>query len=140
MGRVLWIEDKLEQIRGFVDILNSDHSVKVAKTAEAALTEIQEALDEDRPYDVVILDIMLPSGEGDRIDSDMRPELMGEEILRWMRRNEACWPVIGVSAVADQQLRDRICKEFGFVVDVLKKPVKMDELETAISGATSFAE
>lgn len=133
--RILWIEDKVGQIGRFVELLGEDHRVTVAKTGEAALEEIGEAVDSGEPYDVVILDIMLPKGEGRRIDEDIRPEFMGEEVLRRMREHQLCWPVVGVSAIADERLRARICHNYSFVVDILKKPVTRQELWVALSRA-----
>lgn len=137
--RILWIEDKYDHIRRFVELLRGEHEVVVAGTGEQALAAIETALIENDPYNVVILDIMLPKGEGQRIDVDMRPELMGVEILCRMDKPEIGWPVVGVSAIADEQLRRTISEDYPFVVEVLKKPVKMDELRIAISRATDSA-
>ena len=133
--RILWIEDKPEQIQRFVEILRKEHEVVQAGTGEAGLDAIDKAREQQQDFDIVLLDIMLPKGHGNRINPDVRQELMGKEILRTMNEQDVSCPVVGVSAVADQQLRDRIRQEYPFVSEILKKPVGMDELEAEIRRA-----
>ncbi len=134
--RILWIEDKEHHIKRFVELLRADgDEVTLAASGEATLEAVEEAKQKSEPYDVVLLDVMMPKGEGKRIDPTVRPELMGEEVLRQMARPEIRWPVVGISAIVDQEFRNRVCDKYDFVKEFLKKPIKMDELRNAISKA-----
>ena len=139
--RILWIEDKYLDIKRFVELLRRKGAdVQVAGSGEAALKMLQKARVEGEAYHAVLLDIMLPKGEGQRIADSVKDELMGEEVLRQMEGARIRTPVVGVTAVADDELYGRIRKEYDFVVDVLKKPIKMPELEEAISRAVARIE
>ena len=134
--RILWIEDRPEQVKYHIQRLRVDgHDVQTSPSGEDAIESLREASETGTPFDVVLLDIMLPKGEGVRIGPDTRPELMGEEILRQVAAMGLAVPFVGVSAIADEPLRNRLTRDYHFVDAVLKKPVGMDELVEAMYDA-----
>lgn len=132
--RVLWIEDKQDNIKRYVQLL-SEKGVDVitACNGEEAIEKIEKAQQEKQLYDVILLDIMMPRGEGQKIDPSVSQETMGEEVLRQMGLFNLDIPVVVVTAVADHELTNRISREHSNVTDVLKKPIKMKELREAIN-------
>lgn len=135
--RLLWIEDKLEHIRRFVGALeNRGHDVVVNASGEEALETLYQAHVQHRPFDVILLDIMLPKGDGSRIAEATRPELMGIEILRHLETEGCRTPVVIITAIADAGVMDSIPAKYPFVAAILKKPVRMDDLREAIEMAT----
>ncbi len=135
MKKLLWVEDREQQVKHFVFLLRKrGYDVELCETGEDALEAIL-ASELTEPYDVVLLDIMLPKGEGSRIDPSTRPELMGEEVLDQMKSQGVSTPVVCVTCVADDRLIKRLRTEYSFVKEVLKKPVTIVELERAIDCA-----
>lgn len=133
---ILWVEDRPDYVKYNLRLLEKDgHKVYVKSTAESALDTISSAKSTEPAYELMILDIMLPKGEGTRMPEDARPELMGIELLRQMAQRRVIVPTVAVSAVADEGVRAQIRTEFAFVADVLKKPVKLEELREAIASA-----
>jgi CheY-like chemotaxis protein len=142
--RILWIEDRPEQIKYHVSLLrNSGHDITECNSGGEALKTILASGDSAGGFELIILDIMLPimlpKGEGALIDASTLPELMGLEIVRQMRAAGVSTPVIGVSAVADDQLRQDITVNFPFVVGILKKPVSIDVLKAVIANVRPSA-
>jgi len=125
--KILWAEDRTDQIKGHLTVLRAkDHTVAVLPTAEQVLDAVQEASDSGGPFELIILDIMLPKGVGNRVDDTVRPAVMGEEVLRKLG-SMATVPVICVTAIADEPLRSRLQKA-ECVKGVLKKPIRIQEL------------
>jgi len=134
--RLLWIEDKEEHIGRFRDLLGSrGYEVVVCGLAEDALARIEHAVAEGPPFQLVLLDIMLPKGEGTRITEGTRPERMGIEILEQMKRRNYAIPVVVVlTAIADSATLASLY-QYRFVKGVLKKPVRLDELVEELQKA-----
>jgi len=129
--RVLWIEDRLEQIK-YSRIMLEKHGYVVE--VASSLNDAEQMLSQ-RIYDVILLDIMLPTG-----NKNIRPELAGLELLQMIRDNDRYTninrqTIIVLSAVADDLLRERLLT-YG-VSSVLKKPVRVDVMIEAIKEATS---
>ncbi len=66
-GSILVVDDELEIREGLEALLKSeDFEVDLAETGEAGLQKLEQ-----RPYDVVLLDVSLPDGNG----VDLIPEI-----------------------------------------------------------------
>jgi len=131
---ILWIEDNPGQIKYHLEALRrKGHDVKVVTNGEKALSIFETAKRERKPYDWVILDIMLPPGNGTRIKEDVRHEIMGVEVLRQMKELDTAISVVVLSAIADDRLLQEIRSE-PCVKRWLKKPVSAGELMEAIEG------
>ena len=70
MSRILIVEDEEHLARGLqFNLQAEDHEVDVAGTGEGALRML---LEERRPYDVVVLDVMLPEKDGFTVARELR--------------------------------------------------------------------
>jgi len=70
MNRVLVVEDEQHLANGLRFNLEAEgYEVKVVETGEEALTRLMSA---DAPFDVVVLDVMLPGKDGFQVMTEMR--------------------------------------------------------------------
>jgi CheY-like chemotaxis protein len=137
--KTLWIEDKNDQIKYHLSKVRSEgHEVVVAETGEEAIDYLFPSGDSKGSFQLLILDIMLPKGSGQRVEATVKPESMGVEILHRLGGSSVSIPVIVLSAIVDETARREIT-EYSFVKNVIKKPVKTQELLDAIAAATKVA-
>jgi CheY-like chemotaxis protein len=134
--KILWCEDKIEQIDRQRRLLIRDgHSVETAQTGETCLRKLRSAIKSEDPFDLLLLDIMLPRGEGSRINTMTKQKSMGAEVLLHVAADDMVAVVIGISAVADDELQDKLITKYSIVKSMLKKPVRIERLRSAISEA-----
>ena len=111
--RVLVVEDE-KQTASFVRkaLQAEGHAVDVLHEGNAALTAITST-----PFDVVVLDIMLPGRDGLSVLRQMREKKIGTPVLLLTARGEVGEKVEGLNAGAD---------------DYLSKPFALDELSARV--------
>ena len=107
-ARVLVVDDEPQIVRGLKVILRgAGYAVEAAETREQAL-----ALLAARPPDALVLDLVLPDGEGVEVC---------EEVRRWSRL-----PILVLSAVGDE--REKVRALDAGADDYVTKPFGTDEL------------
>jgi len=104
--RVLVVEDEVKMAallrRGLQE---EGHAVDVAPTAQEALW-----LGRENPYDVILLDVMLPDGDGFEVCRKLREEGQWAPVLMLTARDAVSDRVIGLDSGAD----DYVTKPFSF--------------------------
>ena len=102
MSRVLVVEDEQHIANGLRFNLEAEgHDVALATTGEQALASI---LDERRPFDIVVLDVMLPGQDGFAVARALRSAGQFVPILMLTARNRAEDVLKGFEAGADDYL------------------------------------
>lgn len=135
--RILWIEDMVDHIRRLASFLQRrGHEVVLNAAAEEALETLEQSYVEQRPFDVILLDLMLPRGVGSRVDQGARCERMGVEILRHMKGAGYRVPVVLTTAMGDLPATYKILDEYTFVSAILKTPVPFHEILSVIEQTT----
>ncbi|MBU0947046.1 MAG: response regulator [Proteobacteria bacterium] len=114
-GRVLVMDDEA-MIRDMATLLiqGLGYQVDSAADGKQALTMYQAGLQEKNPYDVVIMDLLVPGGMG------------GEETVKHLRNLDPQARAIVCSGDPSQQLMEKF-QEYGFQ-GVLAKPYTMNNL------------
>jgi len=117
MSRILVVEDEQHIADGLRFNLEAEgHEVTIASDGERALASI---LEERRPYDVVVLDVMLPGRDGFAVASTLRAAGHFVPILMLTARGRAEDVLRGFEAGAD---------------DYLPKPFELGILIARING------
>jgi DNA-binding response OmpR family regulator len=102
VSRILVVEDEQHIARGLCFNLEAEgHDVAVATNGEQALASI---LDERRPFDVVVLDVMLPGQDGFAVATALRSAGQFVPILMLTARNRPEDVLKGFEAGADDYL------------------------------------
>lgn len=134
--KILFIEDEDFLLQGFIDRLEDrGHFVNKAGDAEEALTQLKNG---QNKYDLVILDIHLPRGNGQAnnfVGDEIETREMGLEILRQLRDEDKSVPVIVLTAVTDEDTWTKI-KELG-ITACLYKPVTLPTFLSVVDKALS---
>ncbi|MGF1504023.1 MAG: response regulator [Chloroflexi bacterium] len=117
-AQIMVIEDEVN-IRRFVaaNLTVRGYSVEEHETAESGLESMRLA-----PPDVLVLDLILPGMNG----TDLLLEMLMDETLLYV-------PVIVFSASTTDLLLDRA--RYENVVEILTKPVSVEDLTGAVSRA-----
>jgi DNA-binding response OmpR family regulator len=104
--RILLVEDE-PKIAGFVSrgLREERYAVDIADTAEKALY-----LADMNPYDLIVLDVMLPDKDGFSVCKELREKKNNALILMLTARNELSDRVKGLNSGAD----DYLTKPFAF--------------------------
>jgi putative two-component system response regulator len=105
-NRVLLVDDSSDNLRMLVDILSSDHDVRLARCGEQAF-----GLIEMEPPDLILLDIVMPGMNGFDVLSRLKTDEATKDI-----------PVILVTGLTDDEDEER-----GFLLgaaDYIRKPFK----------------
>jgi two-component system KDP operon response regulator KdpE len=106
--RVLVVDDEPQIVRGLKIVLrNAGYAVEAAETKAQALTALAT-----RPPDALVLDLVLPDGEGVEVCREVR---------RWSRL-----PILVLSAVGDE--REKVRALDAGADDYVTKPFGTDEL------------
>jgi len=101
MRRILFVEDEAAFAVGMLDRLQSEgYEVEWARTGPAGY---QMAL--ARPFDLIVLDIMLPGKSGFDICRDMRREGVRAPVLMLTARGEVVDRVLGLKLGADDYVQ-----------------------------------
>jgi two-component system, OmpR family, KDP operon response regulator KdpE len=113
---VLVVDDEPQIARGLKVILRSaNYVVEAAGTKSEALAMLAS-----RPPDALVLDLVLPDGQGVEVCQDVR---------RWSRL-----PILVVSAIGDE--REKVRALDAGADDYVTKPFGTDELLARLRGAT----
>ena len=114
MARILVVEDEAHLAEGLAFNLEAEgHEVVVQGDGESGLASIAAAGDDDDPFDLVVLDVMLPGVSGFEIARRTRASGNYVPILMLTAKDDPADVVRGIEEGAD---------------DYLTKPFKLDEL------------
>lgn len=117
MARILVVEDEEHIARGLKFNLELDgHSVEVVGDGMKAYRLVVE---QERPYDLVVLDVMLPS-------------LSGFDVCRGIRKREIYTPILMLTAKSFD--KDKVLGLQVGADDYLTKPFNLEELLARISS------
>ena len=131
--QILWIDDQDQWTKQYALALEDEgHSVTRIAHANPAL----DVLESGQQFDVVIIDLWLPAGEGNverrAIDSASQLE-MGLEILRYAESRDLDMPpVIALTGVYTEEKRDAL---LAYTPTVMKKPPDLDDFIKAVENA-----
>ena len=100
-------------------LTNLGHRVDTAVTGEIAIKKYKESLKINTPYDLVIMDLIIPNGMG------------GEEAIKELLKIDENAKVIVSSGYSGSKIMTDY-KKYGFKY-VLPKPYKLDELKDIIN-------
>lgn len=101
MKRILFVEDEAAFAVGVIDRLESEgYKVEWARTGSAGY-EMALA----RPFDLIILDVMLPGKNGFDICRDLRREQINAPVLMLTARGEVVDRVVGLKLGADDYVQ-----------------------------------
>ena len=123
--RVLVVDDRREiryLVRQFIE--EAGGRVTTVGDADSGFTEIQNAAEEDRPFDIVLMDIQMPG-------------LDGYEATRRLRSHGFTQPIIALTADAMKGHREQ-CLEAG-CDDYLSKPIDRETLVDLVARYTRGA-
>ncbi len=101
MNRILFVEDEAAFAVGTIDRLQSEgYEVEWAKTGAAGYTAALA-----RPFDLIVLDVMLPGKNGFDICRDLRREGVSAPVLMLTARGEVVDRVLGLKLGADDYVQ-----------------------------------
>lgn len=111
--RVLLVEDE-KKLADFVKkgLTESSYATDLAPTASEGMT-----LASDNDYDLIILDVMLPDGNG-------------FEVARWLRTNSYTGPILMLTALSSTH--DKVQGLDAGADDYLPKPFALEELKARV--------
>lgn len=118
-GRLLLAEDVVDIQRLLASVLAKlGLSVDIAPNGRVACEMVHRAEREQRPYDVVLMDMQMP-------------EMNGYEATAWLRQNGWNGPIVALTAHAmsgdEQKCKAAGCNEY------LAKPIRLDELVSCLT-------
>ncbi len=114
-ARILVVDDEEIVLKSCLRILGSDFQVDTATNGPDALRRVEE-----RPYDLVILDIMMP-------------EMDGIEVLQRIKEAHPDIDVVMITGLAEINIAVRAMKLGAF--DYLPKPFEPDQLKLVLERA-----
>jgi DNA-binding response OmpR family regulator len=101
MRRILFVEDEAAFAVGMIDRLESEgYAVEWARTGSEGYTLALE-----RPFDLIVLDVMLPGKNGFDICRDLRREGVNAPVLMLTARGEVVDRVVGLKLGADDYVQ-----------------------------------
>lgn len=117
--RILLMDDE-KFVREFVAAMLEQHGYEVTSTVEGSetISEFTKALTEDRPYDLIILDLLVPEGVG------------GESAFAVLRSMQDDVKAIATTGYPNHHIMQNP-ERYGFSGSIAK-PFKMDQLEAEI--------
>lgn len=93
---ILWIEDDADELEPLIwPLKNAGYTIRIAKDAIDAIREFKSD-----SFDLIILDILIPTGKKENGDKD---QLVGESVLEDIRKIDKNIPVIAVTVVSDAE-------------------------------------
>jgi PAS domain S-box-containing protein len=118
-GRILVIDDEQSVRRSMKTILNRlGYEVKLAEDGAEGIRVYEKAMKEERPFDLVIMDLTIPGGLG------------GQKTMEKLKRIDPGAKVIVSSGYSDDPVLSKF-QDFGFS-EVLAKPYKAEDLVEVI--------
>jgi DNA-binding response OmpR family regulator len=101
MTRILFVEDEAAFAVGLIDRLQSEgYDVEWAQTGTAGYQKAREG-----PFDLILLDVMLPGKNGFDICRDLRREGVNAPVLMLTARGEVVDRVVGLKLGADDYVQ-----------------------------------
>ncbi len=127
--RFLMVDDEPEMRMVLTSLLDNVGQCETASSGDEALAAMRRALEENRPYDAVFLDIMMPGMNGHQTAAE----------LRKMEQNHGVPPhkifkLIMISALEDTK---NVCHSFfkeGCADAYVAKPVDHAKLKAELAG------
>jgi len=120
--KILIVEDDFISRKLLKEILKSYGQCDIAVDGEEALTAFSMALEENSPYDLICMDIMMPKMDGQEALKRIR---MAEQVSGMQGRREV--PVVMVTALDDPK---SVVNAFfhGTVSGYIVKPIHKDKV------------
>jgi DNA-binding response OmpR family regulator len=101
MRRILFVEDEAAFATGMIDRLKSEgYAVEWARTGSEGY-----ALARERPFDLIVLDVMLPGKNGFDLCRDLRRQGVNAPVLMLTARGEVVDRVVGLKLGADDYVQ-----------------------------------
>jgi PAS domain S-box-containing protein len=123
-GRILIMDDEGFMLDVAASMLSkAGYTIETATDGEQAMAKFRQALAEQRPFDVVILDLTIPGGMG------------GKQVVREMRKLYPSVKAIASSGYSDDPAMTSPA-EFGFLA-TLSKPYKREDLDALLRQVLS---
>jgi CheY-like chemotaxis protein len=124
--RVLVMDDEPD-IRNLMEMMLSllDYDAATAAHGEEALAVHEKALEENHPFDIVIMDLTVPNGMG------------GAEMIKRLRQKDTTIRAVVASGYSDDPIVARH-KEYGFDC-VLPKPYVLNDLKGVLEALSDPA-
>ena len=120
MSRILFVEDEAAFAIGTMDRMHSEgYEVEWAKTGASGY---ETAL--ARPFDLIVLDVMLPGKNGFDICRDLRREGVSAPVLMLTARGEVVDRVLGLKLGADDYVQKN-CEPVELIVHVEVEPSRV---------------
>lgn len=119
--RILVVEDDYSSQQLLKRYLQDQGETDIADDGERAVALFREALESHRPYDLICLDIMLPSLDGQGVLQQVRS----------LEQSAGIWGLAGCKIIMLTALRDveNVMKAFRSQCEVyLPKPISKDRL------------
>jgi DNA-binding response OmpR family regulator len=124
MGKILWIEDDARELRSLLWPLEDDgYEIDVAVDAMQARELVYKNI-----YDIIILDILLPSGEKDLLTYE---EFTGVKVAEDIRKKGINTPMIALTVVKDKEIENTL-KELNVLKIISKGSVLPSQLSKDI--------
>ena len=131
MTRVLLVEDEPGLVLTLTDRLTSEgYAVEHAGDAPAALTQVRDAR-----YDIILLDVMLPGGNGFDVCRDMRASGVTAPIIMLTARGQVADRVVGLKLGAD----DYLAKPFDMLELLARQEAQLRRAGKPSGGGASYA-
>ena len=115
-GRILLMDDE-EMIRQFlkVALISAGYEVETAERGEEAIAIYREAKEAGKPFDVVILDLMIPGGMGGK-----------ETIAELLKIDPQVKSILSSGSTNNPVMTNY--RDYGFL-EVLEKPYSIEQLK-----------
>lgn len=124
--KVLWIEDDARELKSLLWPLEDEgFEIHVAKDATQALDLVLNNI-----YDIIILDILLPSGKKDQVEYD---EFTGVTVAKEIREKGIHTPMIALTVVKDREI-DKTLKELNVSKIISKGSILPTQLASDIKS------
>ncbi|MBU0673861.1 MAG: response regulator [Proteobacteria bacterium] len=118
-GRILLLDDEPDILQGVAEMLElSGFSVETVTDGLEAVLRVQEAIGENQPFDLLILDLTIPGGMG------------GDEAFGRIREFSPETPAIVSSGYSDDIIMSKYA-DYGFA-GVISKPYRFEDLIRAV--------
>ncbi len=127
--RILIVDDELVSRSKLEKIMANFGTCDSAVNGDQAVTAVRRSLEEQSPYDVVLMDLIMPVMDGHEALKRIRALEKEHDVRPGMETR-----VIVISSLEDQK---NVCKAFfhGQATSYLTKPVNKEKLLEALSAA-----
>ena len=99
--KILWVEDDAQKLKGLVKPLEKDgHKIIFAEDKEEALNRI-----ENNDFNLIIVDLIIPTGEQ---DNNGKNHFVGVDLIKILKQKNIAAPIIVLSVVRDYDIIEEL--------------------------------